>query len=137
MPKISSEHTTLSQSITTNISLETEDHTSGSQDFEHQDYILDVPISSDTVHDTVLTTQDLHLDVEGLHAGADPDENITHLRVPEVLTSSLETDFSKIIIHNVEEEMPSHAKGDVDDIHAKQLGSSTDSPVIQLLAPEE
>ena len=27
--------------------------------------------------------------------------------------------------------------GDVDDIHAKQLGSSTDSPVIQILAPEE
>ena len=33
--------------------------------------------------------------------------------------------------------MPSQAKGYVDDIHAKKLGLSTDSPVIQLLAPEE
>ena len=33
--------------------------------------------------------------------------------------------------------MPSQAMGDVDDIHAKQLGSSTDSSAIQMLAPEE
>ena len=78
----------------------TEDHTSGSQAFEHQDSFLDVPISSDTVHDIVLTTQDLHQDVEGLHAGADPDDNTTNLRVPEVLTSALETTTSKSIIHN-------------------------------------
>ena len=75
--------------------------------------------------------------LRGLHAGADPDENTTNLRVPEVLTLPIETITSKSIIHNVEVEMPSQAKGDVDDIHAKQLCSSTDSPVIQMLALEE
>ena len=83
----------------------TEDHTSGSQVLEHQDILLDVPTSSDTMHDTMLTTQDLHQDVEGLHVGADPDDNTTNLRVPEVLTSALETSTSKSIIQNVEEEM--------------------------------
>ena len=101
LPKISSKHTILSQSTTSNISLAFEDHTSGSQDFEHQASILDVPISSDIVHDTVLTTQDLYPDVEGLHVGADPDDNTTNLRVLEVLTSALETTTSKSIIHNV------------------------------------
>ena len=33
--------------------------------------------------------------------------------------------------------MPSQAKGGVDDIHVKQLGSSTYSSAIQMLAPEE
>ena len=137
LPKIHSTNTILSESTTPQISLETGDHSIGSQEFEHQDTLLDVPISSDTVHDTVLTTQDLHQNVEGLHVGADPDDNTTNSRVPEVFTSALETSISKSIIHNAEEEMPSHAKRDVDDIHAKQLGSSTDSPVIPMLAPEE
>ena len=59
------------------------------------------------------------------------------MRVSEVLTSALETSTSKSIIQNAEEEMPSQAMRDVDDTHAKQLGSSIDSPVIQLLDPEE
>ena len=59
------------------------------------------------------------------------------MRVPKVLTSALETDTSKSIIHNTEEEMPSHAKGAVDHTHAYLLGSFTDSLVIQLLAQEK
>ena len=113
------------------------DHTSGSQDLEHQISLLDVPISSDKVLDTVITTQDLHFDVEGLHDGSDPDDNIANLRVPTVFTSALETETSKNIIHNAEEEMLSQDKGVVDDTHAKQLDSSIDSPIIQLLAPQE
>ena len=103
LPKIHSTTTTLSESTNLNIYLATEDHTSGSQDLQHQDILLDVPTSSDTLHDTMLTTQDLHQDVEGLHVGADPDDNTTNLRVPEVLISALETSTSKSIIHNAEE----------------------------------
>ena len=115
----------------------TGDQTSVSQDFENQDFLFDVPISSDTVHDNVLTTQDLHQDVEGLYVGANPDDNTINLRVPEFFTSSLETSTSKSIIQNVDEEIPSRAMRDVDDTHAKQLGSSIDSLVIQLLDPKE
>ena len=39
--------------------------------------------------------------------------------------------------NNVVDEIRSHAKGAVDETHAKQLSSSTDSPIIQLLAPNE
>ena len=53
--------------------------------------LIDVPISSDIVHDTMLTTKDLHQNVEELHVGADPDDNTTNSRVPEVFTSTLKT----------------------------------------------
>ena len=129
--------TLFSQNTTPKISFETGDHSIGSQEFEHQDTLLYVPISSDTVHDTLLTTHELHQNVEGLHAGADPDDNTTNSRVPEVVTSSLDTSISKTIIHNAEVEMSSQDRRDVDDIHDKQLGSSTDSPIIPMMAPEE
>ena len=86
---------------------------------------------------TVITTQDLHLDVEGMHVGAYPDDNITNLRVPEVFTSTLENISSTRIVHNAEEELSSKAQKAVDDTHAKQLGSSTYSTVIPILAPNE
>ena len=54
------------------------------------------------MNETALTTHDLHLDVEGLHAGADPDDNITNLRVSKILTSALEIDTFKSIIQNAE-----------------------------------
>ena len=113
--------------------METGDNSIGSQEFEHQDTLLDVPISSDTV----LTTHDLHQNVEVTECWADPDDNSSNSRVPEVFTSAIKTSISKSIIHNVEEEMPSQDKRDVDDIHVKQLGSSIDFPVIPMLTPEE
>ena len=82
MPKIPFIHTIPLESTTSKISLTTGDHSSDSQAFEHQDSFLDVSPSSDIVHDTVLTTQDLQHDVEGLHVGEDPDDNTTNLRVP-------------------------------------------------------
>ena len=96
-----------------------------------------MPRSSDIVLDIVLTTQDLQHDVEEMHVGAYSNDNTTNSRVPYILTSALEQSVSKRIIHNVEDEMPSHAKRDVDNTHANKLGSSRDSPVIQLLAPQE
>ena len=105
LPKITSEHTILPQSPSTNIILELEDQIPGSQFIKHHSSLIDVPISSDTVLDTVLTTHDLHLDVEGLDDGADPDDNTTNLRVSEVLTSALENETFKSIINNAEEEM--------------------------------
>ncbi|MGI4673558.1 hypothetical protein ACR2XN_29270, partial [Klebsiella pneumoniae] len=39
--------------------------------------------------ETVLTTQEPHLDGEGMHVGAYPDDTITTTRVPEVFTSPL------------------------------------------------
>ena len=122
MLKITIDHTSLTLSPQKQISLETEDHISGSQELEHQTSLFDVPKSSDIVLDTVITTQDLHLDVEGMHVGAYPDDNITNLRVPEVFTLALETISSISIVHNAEEEMPSQAKGAVDDTHAKIIG---------------
>ena len=137
LSKIFSEHTTLIISPIKQIFLEIEEHIFVSHEFKHQTSLFDVPNSSDTVHDIVLTTHDLHSDIEGMNVGAYPDDNITNLRVPEFFTSSMENISSTSIVHNVEEEMSSQDKGDVDDTHAKKLCSSIDSPVIPILAPNE
>ena len=101
MSKIFSEHTTLTISPTKQISLETEEHISVSQELEHQTSLFDVPRLSDIVLDIVLTTLDLHLDVEGMHIGAYSDDNLTNLRVSEVFTSTLENISSTCIDNNV------------------------------------
>ena len=69
LPKITSEHTILPQSPSTNISLELEDHIPGSQSIEHQCSLIDVVTSSNIVLDTVLTTQNLHFDIEDCMLG--------------------------------------------------------------------
>ena len=68
-----------------------------------------------------------------MYVGVYTDDNTTNTGVPQVFTSASTTTESTSIIQNVEDIMPSQDKGDVDDTHAKQFGSSSDSPVIQTL----
>ncbi|MGI4673491.1 hypothetical protein ACR2XN_28910, partial [Klebsiella pneumoniae] len=88
LPKSNSEQT-LSTPQTLKISLEPVIQETESHGIDHQESILDEPISSDIVHDTVLTTQNPHLDGEGMQAGASPNDTIPTTRVPEVFTSPL------------------------------------------------
>ena len=72
------------------------------------------PISSDLVHDTLLTTQDPHLVGQGMHAGAYPNDTNTNTEASPVLTGD---SVQNSPISFMELEVPSQVSGDDAVIH--------------------
>ncbi|KAK1356458.1 hypothetical protein POM88_049714 [Heracleum sosnowskyi] len=86
LPKSNLNPTSLSDSFI-KISSEQESHSNDNLAFDQSQFspVLE-PISSDMVHDTMLTTQEPHLVGQGMHAGAYPNDTNTNMEDSLVFT---------------------------------------------------
>ncbi|KAK1379297.1 hypothetical protein POM88_026041 [Heracleum sosnowskyi] len=86
LPKSNLNPTSLSDS-SIKISSEQESHSNDNLAFDQSQFSPVIePISSDMVHDTMLTTQEPHLVGQGMHAGAYPNDTNTNMEDSPVFT---------------------------------------------------
>ncbi|KAK1389973.1 hypothetical protein POM88_018151 [Heracleum sosnowskyi] len=87
------------------------------------------PLSSDMVHDTVLTTQEPNLVGQGMHAEAYPNDTNKNIEDSPVLTGDSMPDSPFLL----DMDLPSHAHGDDVVTHPISMETTSDSTIIPRL----